>query len=406
MEKKILIGLLIFAAIPSTVNAASFYLTPSSGTYGVGSIITINVYISSTEQAINAASGTISFSKEKLEVVSLSKSGSIFGLWVQEPSFSNAFGIINFEGIVLNPGFLGKSGKVMSIDFRVKSVGDCHVDFSSSSILANDGNGTNILSKTEGGDYFFEQIQSKSVSPISKTPLSPVIYSSTHPDQDKWYANQKTEFNWNIPKDIINVSIFFNNKLNSNPGPISDGLFNSKTYENIEDGIWYFHIKFKNKHGWGPISHYKISIDTKPPLPFTVQIENCLDSNCSSQPILVFEAEDELSGINYYEVAIDGISTSVKPLDNAFSTVFKVPYLSAGKQSLSVRAFDMAGNNTISSREINVIGKSIMNIIKNIFIKHIELLICAGIFIIILIIINILWIHKFRSLKAKRTLKK
>ena len=66
---------------------------------------------------MNAASGVISFPADKLEVVSLSKTGSVFTLWVQEPSFSNSAGTINFEGIVLNPGFIGAAGKTPTIKF-------------------------------------------------------------------------------------------------------------------------------------------------------------------------------------------------------------------------------------------------------------------------------------------------
>ena len=91
-------------------SAASLFLSPASGSYLVGQTFNAAVLVSSPDQAMNAASSRISFPADKLEIISLAKSGSIFSLWVQEPSFSNSAGTVNFEGIVLNPGFIGASG--------------------------------------------------------------------------------------------------------------------------------------------------------------------------------------------------------------------------------------------------------------------------------------------------------
>src|SRR3989344_8514414 len=99
----------IFGILPLTAQAATLYFSSSSGTQAVGTTFSVGVYVSSADQAMNAASGVISFPADKLAVESLSKSGSIFSLWVQEPSFSNSAGAVNFEGIVLNPGFTGAS---------------------------------------------------------------------------------------------------------------------------------------------------------------------------------------------------------------------------------------------------------------------------------------------------------
>ena len=132
--KSLLIGgalFVVFSILPIAAQAASLYFSPSSGSYAVGSPITLNVYVSSADQAMNAASGVISFPSDKLEVTSLSKTGSIFTLWVQEPSFSNSVGAVNFEGIVLNPGFTGSGGKVLSITFKTKVAGNAPLTFSS-----------------------------------------------------------------------------------------------------------------------------------------------------------------------------------------------------------------------------------------------------------------------------------
>jgi len=117
---KIALVFIFLGMVPLVAEAATLYFSPSSGAYTVGGTLSVNVYVSSADQAMNAASGVISFSQDKLEVASLSKSGSIITLWVQEPTFLNSAGTVNFEGIVLNPGFTGVAGKIITTNFRVR----------------------------------------------------------------------------------------------------------------------------------------------------------------------------------------------------------------------------------------------------------------------------------------------
>src|SRR3989344_2914171 len=139
----LLFFLIVFA--PFFVNAANLGLSPSTVSRTVGSTFSVSVYVSSADKAMNAASGVISFPTDKLGVVSVSKTNSVMNLWVQEPTFSNTRGTVNFEGIALNPGYTGSQGTIITITFRTKSAGQANIKFSSGSVLANDGVGTNIL---------------------------------------------------------------------------------------------------------------------------------------------------------------------------------------------------------------------------------------------------------------------
>lgn len=130
--------------IVSPVFAASFSLGAPGTNFEVGKTFSVTVSAQTAGQVINAAAGSLTFPKDIVEVTSISKSGSIVSLWVQEPQFSNTMGMVSFEGIMLNPGFSG-SGKILSVNFRVKNAGTGNFSFSQGSILANDGNGTNIL---------------------------------------------------------------------------------------------------------------------------------------------------------------------------------------------------------------------------------------------------------------------
>jgi len=348
------------ALLPFVAAAATLYFTPSSGT--VGQTFSIAVYVSSAEQAMNAASGIVSFPPEKLEVTSLSKSGSIFNLWVQEPLFSNAAGTINFEGIVLNPGFIGSVGKIITVNFRVKSTGSAYLSFSSASVLANDGRGTNILTGTGSGNYFFqttaiiapaEEIEETAPPVALGIPLAPKVSSPTHPDPEKWYSNNDPEFSWQLPSDVTKVSYAIDKNPNTNPKFIAETLIDKVSFSDMEDSIWYFHINFKNQHGWGKFTHRKVLIDTQPPEPFKIIIDK--KDLFDPSPILHFETTDSLSGMEYYEVKMDDREQIKTTLADLERNPFQLPAQGPGKHSIEVKAFDKAENYTSAFTEIEVL---------------------------------------------------
>ena len=41
-----------------------------------------------------------------------------FNIWMQEPNFSNSVGQVSFEGAILNPGYQGSAGQVLSVVFK------------------------------------------------------------------------------------------------------------------------------------------------------------------------------------------------------------------------------------------------------------------------------------------------
>jgi hypothetical protein len=160
-SNKFILAILLFilAAVPIGAVAANLGFSPSTLTRTVGGTFSVSVYVSSPDKAMNAASGVVSFPIDKLEVVSVSKMNSVMNLWVQEPTFSNTKGTINFEGIALNPGYTGSRGTVIAVTFRTKSAGVANITFSSGSVLANDGVGTNILEDLGSASFSIQKIQ-------------------------------------------------------------------------------------------------------------------------------------------------------------------------------------------------------------------------------------------------------
>ena len=368
---KLLVVVLSFAfcffslmlAKPTMAASASLYLSPSTGTYTVGNTFLVEIKLNSGGAAINAADGTLIFNPNNLEVRSISKEGSIFSLWVQEPTFSNSLGAIDFAGGKPSPGFTGAAGIICTVTFKARTSGNTNLTLAAGSILADDGKGTNILTNMGGGTYTLSARGITPVSPIEEeyippstpgqTPAAPVVSSATHLDENKWYSNNDPEFDWKLPSDATGVSLLLNEKPISNPGPISDGLLESKKYQDIEDGEWYFHIKFKNQYGWGEITHRKVLIDTIPPAIFKVIVDKKGELTNPS-PVLYFESTDVPSGIEYYEVAIDREKKAIADRSDIKTNPFHVPLLTPGTHLVEVKAFDKAGNFTLAATEIEI----------------------------------------------------
>lgn len=185
--KKFLTGAMIlgavfltFASYSSAASSAVFYLTPASARARVGEQFTVKVMISSAQEAINAAEAVIRFPSAQLEVVRLSKSGSIFTIWAEEPRLEN--GLISFAGGLPTPGFKGSAGTVLTIVFRAKASGSALLRFEQGAILADDGFGTNILSELRSGRYEIEAVRVPAPPPPPLPPKPPVVIDTEQPE--------------------------------------------------------------------------------------------------------------------------------------------------------------------------------------------------------------------------------
>lgn len=169
-----------FRTSEAATGSASLYFSPSHGTYTKGQNFIVSVLVNA-ETSINGVEAVLSFPPSFLEVLRIDKSGSIINLWVEEPSFSNtgSSGNVSLGGVILNPGFIGPSGKIVDIVFRVKNTGSAVLKYSQAAILANDGIGTNITALNDGAAFVFLDAKPSSgkeyVPPLSTTTPSVVV---------------------------------------------------------------------------------------------------------------------------------------------------------------------------------------------------------------------------------------
>lgn len=374
--KKIVFSALIFCLIFSALNfspakaaGSSLYLAPAAGTHVIGGTFKISVKVNSGGEEINAAEGSISFDNNLLEVTGVSSGGSIFPFWTVQPVFSNPAGTINFGGGMPPPAYKGNAGHIITITFKAKKSGGAAVRFNSGAVLANDGKGTNVLASMGSASYVISpKVEAPAVDPVRpadnkpkndtsqtspaearvETPEEeynkPAITSETH-EENKWSNKNNIKFKWEMPEEVTGVSIAFDNDPTSDPGPVSDGLFSEKEYKDIEDGVWYLHLKFKDDKKWGSIARFRVMIDTVAPKPFEVRMR---EIRVGEWPILQFETEDKESGLEKYEIFIGSLEEQEHIL-TPDAKELQAKDLEAGKHTAIIKAVDKAGNETVSS---------------------------------------------------------
>jgi hypothetical protein len=342
----------------SATQAADLYLAPNSGNFEVGQTFNISVYVNSADQAMNAADLKLRYPIDKLAVQSISKNGSIFSLWVVEPIFSNSEGTAQMEGVIFTPGYTGKNGKIATVNFRTKSAGNAEILISKGSVLANDGQATNILKSLGKANININLLPvgeqpGQTTSPIDKAglPLAPLVLSNSHPNSDIWYAQTKADFSWNTTANVKEVSVAVDDKVNTNPGTVADGNFSNFSTEVKSDGEWYFHVRLKNDKGWGSIAHYRFRVDTTKPDQFSIEEVTPTDL---TEPVREFKfiAADKMSGINHFEIQIDGSDLPIwQPQENKN---YHTPPLLGGDHVMIVRAVDKAGNYITNSVQFKI----------------------------------------------------
>jgi len=346
---------------PLEAAGASLFFAPSTGTYVINTDFSVAIEVNTGGDTINAVEGDLNFDAEKLEVTGISKDNSTFSLWPIEPNFSNEKGTINFGGGLIKPGFSGEKGIVCEISFKAKKVGDAQLIFSSGSVLASDGKGTNILTSIGSGSF---TITPESIAPgqeggqpsgtstgnqiSAPTPLETIDISQPF-NQNLWHKNNNLIINWKLLPGSSEASIAFDKNAITDPGNSGVTTLNQE-YKNTADGIWYFHIKYKTGRSWSDAAHYKIQIDASPPAPYSITVKNDL---VGEWPILYFQAQDAISGIDKYVIFIDNLADKSITLESSANS-YIASGLDIGKHTAIVKAIDKSDNVAYASAEFSI----------------------------------------------------
>lgn len=330
---------------------AIFYFSPSSGEFALNENFSLTVYVRSQDQALNALSGEIVYPGDKLDLVSISKSGSIVNFWVKEPTKEN--GKVSFEGVVLNPGYQGSAGKILTLNFKAKNLGPATISFSSGMILANDGKGTNITGALPKANLTIITSEVKEAKEAAKTktittgalapslpPKPEIKIEGKEGENFIWTKEKKIVLSWALPSGVTGVSFVLDKNETTEPDKISEGLLKSYQLTLPTEGKYYFHLKFKNRFGWGETGHFAFWVDLSPPENFKVQRMPDKDLPYPEAKFTL-EAVDRLSGLDHFDIKIDQGETVSWPRDGG---IYQTPTLEPGYHRLSAWAYDQVGN--------------------------------------------------------------
>jgi hypothetical protein len=139
-------SLALMALSPLAADASALRVQTDRSTYTQGDTIRATVVVESTGEAVNAVQGALTYPDAMLRPVSIARIDTIVDFWIDEPTYTTP-GQVTFEGIIVNPGYQGARGEVAQVTFRALTTGTVTIDFSSASLLANDGQGTNVLTE-------------------------------------------------------------------------------------------------------------------------------------------------------------------------------------------------------------------------------------------------------------------
>lgn len=434
---KLVIALLffVFFLLPtSQVLAATLQLNPSSGSYSTGQTFTTAVRVQPSGKNINAVEANLKFDPTVLSVVSISKDGSAFSLWTVEPKFSNTAGTVNFGGGSPTP--FSATSNLVSITWRTLKEGSGTVSFSDASVLAADGLGTDVYQSSTASTFTIATAQTTPPPTPAPTPTptpqstptptpapaenseeaiifgdpprAPEVGSQVFLDPESWYKLNDGLFTWTLPFDVNAIAVEISTSSENQPELNKKAIFEPPideyrlTKDQIQDGVQYLSVKFKNQVGWGVVTNRKVMIDTTAPEPFDVVVR--AGTTPSSFPLIVFEAEDKTSGINFYELTVaDKEPLKITPDEAKLGYLLKE--LEDGTYTVKVVAHDKAGNIRESTKAVLITAGWIKPIeeveVKSFwsFLTPINIFIFFLLVIIILLIIYI-WYEK-KQIKIK-----
>ena len=398
-----------------TTEAATLQLNPGTGSYGAGQTFTATVRVVPAGKSVNAVEAQLKYDPALLSVVSISKDGSAFSLWTVEPAFSNAAGTVTFGGGSPTP--FSATSNIVNITFRAVKEGAASVTFESASVLAADGRGTDVYESSVPGNFTIAAATTPPPPPPSTPPPStpstgtpnqgtgneaiifgdppraPEIGSQAFLDPEVWYRITDGLFTWTVPYDVDALAIEIATSSDNDPSlnknafyqpPIEEFRLNR---ELLIDGVQYLSIRFKNQVGWGVTLNRKLLIDTTQPEPFEIVIR--AGTTPSSFPLIVFEAQDKTSGIDYYEMTI-GDKEPIKITPDEAKLGYLLKELEDGTYTIKVRAFDKAKNVRESTKPVLITAGWIKPIVVEDTKSLLDFFTPINLFIILLLIVILL----------------
>lgn len=232
---------LILGLTPLPAQAAGGIYASGGGTKTVGQTFSVTVKASGVE--FDSLQGQISVSGP-VSIVSFNAGSG--GTWLPGKSPSNGGTFV---------GITGKTSSltIATINLKATGTGNGAVSVNGPK-LAKSG----AVVSTDGGGTSFT---------INRAPTPPggvSVTSTTHPDQNTAYEAKTIELAWTKATGVTGFSYLLDQSETTTPSATLTSETSIK-YENKDIGTYYFHIRAKNGDGFGPTTHYKLTIKEPDP---------------------------------------------------------------------------------------------------------------------------------------------
>ncbi len=321
---------------PYALYNSTMQLQPDWGIYNIGSEQQFSVVTTVGDEAINAVQFSLTYNPKIVSITNIITEGSACS-YIIESTIDKILGEIHFSCAIvgLPPG--QKSLTMATIVVRPLTLGTFDITFDNEKtvVLADDGLATNVLRMTQSGSYRVGDFDLSSKNPdVPKRSF--VVFSPSHPNQNRWYNQETANFLW-LGKPNTVYRYAFDTSPTTNPTNKQTLIGSNISIPIPKDGIYYFHLQIASG---GPIAHYRIQSDTTPPVISSMKASQ--DSIVEGDVVrFAFKALDSNSGIqnNYYIDLGDKLFLPVGPQ-------IYIPFLDEGDRPVTLRVYDAAGNFT------------------------------------------------------------
>ncbi len=166
---------LLAASISSfTGTTTTVFFTLGSDKLFIGGTTSVDVNIN-TQVAINAMGATISFPRDTLEIISISKEKSFFDLWTEDTIIAEEAGEIRFSGGTLRQGGLVGTGTVLTLQVRAKNAGAGQLQFKNVLVYPSNDTGKALDTEIEPVTLTIVPQPALSVGSGASTPTRPSL---------------------------------------------------------------------------------------------------------------------------------------------------------------------------------------------------------------------------------------
>jgi hypothetical protein len=188
--------------------------------------------------------------------------------------------------------------------------------------------------------------------PAANTPGTPTVKSSTHPDPKGWFNQTTAELSWVLPPGITAVRTLLNASPSTIPSRVYENPISSITLEDLDEGVSYFHLQFRNVDGWGGVQNYRLGVDTEAPTNFEISLASTTNTSNPAKT-LQFAVKEETSGIEKYLIKLDA-KEPYEFVPEGDSGTHTLAALAPGYHTVIVEAFDRAGNSVIGTYSFTI----------------------------------------------------